>query len=140
MAEEDNDDKPFEPTQKKLEDARRKGEIPRSTDLNTAVAYAGFLLADHLGWLHPAIPYRPDVLPSVLGLIATFVLVTACVMFMQWIFNLSLTGALDEAEQKHDELVQSQSLLAERADELGKANALLHKRTVQLQVIAQIVK
>jgi GAF domain-containing protein len=57
---------------------------------------------------------------------------------MQWIFNLSLTGALDEAEQKHGELVQSQSLLAERADELGKANALLNKRTVQLQTAAQV--
>ena len=104
----------------------------------SSLIYAGFLLADHLGWLHPAIPYRPDVLPSVLGLIATFVLIAACVMFMQWIFNLSLTGALDEAEQKHGELVQSRSLLAERADELGKANALLHKRTAQLQTAAQV--
>jgi GAF domain-containing protein len=104
----------------------------------SSLIYAGFLLADHLGWLHPAIPYRPDILPSVLGLIATFILITAGVMFIQWIFNLALTSALDEAEQKHDELVQSQSLLAERADELGKANALLHKRTVQLQTAAQV--
>jgi flagellar biosynthetic protein FlhB len=42
---EENDDKPFEATQKKLDDARRKGEIARSADLNTAVAYAGLLLA-----------------------------------------------------------------------------------------------
>lgn len=40
-----DDDKQYEPTAKKLEDARRKGEIPRSTDLNTAAAYAGLLLA-----------------------------------------------------------------------------------------------
>jgi GAF domain-containing protein len=104
----------------------------------SSLIYAGFLLADHLGWLHPAIPYRSDVLPSVLGLIATFVLITAGVMYMQRKFNLSLTSALDEAEQKHDELVQSQSLLADRAEELGKANALLHKRTVQLQTAAQV--
>jgi flagellar biosynthetic protein FlhB len=38
-------DKPHEPTPRKLEEARRKGEIVRSADLNTAVAYAGFLLA-----------------------------------------------------------------------------------------------
>ncbi len=40
----DNDDKQFEPTQKKLDDARKKGEIPRSTDLNVAASYGGFVL------------------------------------------------------------------------------------------------
>jgi flagellar biosynthetic protein FlhB len=38
-------DKPFEATPRKLEEARKKGEIVRSADLNTAVVYAGFLLA-----------------------------------------------------------------------------------------------
>lgn len=38
-------DKPYPPSQKKIEDARRKGQVPRSTDLNTAVAYAGVVLA-----------------------------------------------------------------------------------------------
>ncbi|MBO6603368.1 flagellar biosynthesis protein FlhB [Rhodophyticola porphyridii] len=37
-------DKPYDPTPKKLEDARQKGEIVRSTDLNTAVVYGGMLL------------------------------------------------------------------------------------------------
>lgn len=45
MSEEDDNDKQYEPSQKKLDDARKKGEIPRSTDLNTAAAYAGFLVA-----------------------------------------------------------------------------------------------
>ncbi|MBM7066214.1 flagellar biosynthesis protein FlhB [Actibacterium sp. 188UL27-1] len=46
MAEQDDDDdKQNEPSAKKLEDARKKGEVPRSTDLNTAAAYAGLLLA-----------------------------------------------------------------------------------------------
>jgi flagellar biosynthetic protein FlhB len=44
-ADEDADDKQHEPTQKKLDDARKKGEIARSADLNTAAAYAGFSLA-----------------------------------------------------------------------------------------------
>jgi flagellar biosynthetic protein FlhB len=45
MSEEEQDsDKQYEPSQKKLDDAREKGEIPRSTDLTTAGAYAGFLL------------------------------------------------------------------------------------------------
>jgi len=38
-------DKPHEPTPRKLEEARRKGEIVRSADLNTAVAYGGALIA-----------------------------------------------------------------------------------------------
>lgn len=44
---EDNDDqdKQHEPSEKKLDDARKKGEIPRSTDLITSVSYTGFLIA-----------------------------------------------------------------------------------------------
>ena len=42
---EDSAEKSHEPTQKKLDDARRKGEIPKSADLITAGAYGGFLLA-----------------------------------------------------------------------------------------------
>lgn len=38
------DEKPFEATGEKLEEARRKGDIPRSADLNTALSYAGLLL------------------------------------------------------------------------------------------------
>ncbi|MGZ9812547.1 EscU/YscU/HrcU family type III secretion system export apparatus switch protein [Pseudoroseicyclus sp. H15] len=37
-------EKEFEPTQRKLDEARRKGDIPKSTDLNTAAAYGGILL------------------------------------------------------------------------------------------------
>lgn len=40
----EDDDKQFEPTQKKLDDARAKGEIAKSNDLITAAAYAGFIL------------------------------------------------------------------------------------------------
>ncbi|GAA3858930.1 flagellar type III secretion system protein FlhB [Celeribacter arenosi] len=42
---EDSGEKQYEPSQKKLDDARKKGEIPRSADLTTAAAYAGFVLA-----------------------------------------------------------------------------------------------
>ena len=45
MAEEEDDDKQYEPSQKKLDDAREKGEIPRSTDLTTAASYGGMLIA-----------------------------------------------------------------------------------------------
>ncbi len=42
--EEDSAEKSHEPTQKKLDDARRRGEVPKSTDLTTAAAYGGLLL------------------------------------------------------------------------------------------------
>lgn len=38
-------DKTHEPTQKRLDDARKRGDIPQSADLTTAAAYGGFLLA-----------------------------------------------------------------------------------------------
>lgn len=40
----DNTDKQHEPTQKKLDDARKKGEIPRSSDLSVAAGYGGLLI------------------------------------------------------------------------------------------------
>lgn len=43
--EDDASDKPFEPSQKKLDAARDKGDIPRSADLTTAASYGGLLLA-----------------------------------------------------------------------------------------------
>lgn len=42
---EDSGDKQHEASQKKLDDARKKGELARSTELNTAAGYAGLLLA-----------------------------------------------------------------------------------------------
>ncbi|MEM9909181.1 MAG: flagellar type III secretion system protein FlhB [Pseudomonadota bacterium] len=41
----DSSSKPFEASQHKLDQARRKGELARSSDLNSAFVYAGFLLA-----------------------------------------------------------------------------------------------
>ncbi len=45
MSGEDDSDKQYEPSQKKLDDARAKGDIPRSADLTTAAGYGGFVLA-----------------------------------------------------------------------------------------------
>lgn len=42
---EDDGEKQHEPSQKKLDDARKKGEVPRSADLITTGAYAGLLIA-----------------------------------------------------------------------------------------------
>jgi flagellar biosynthetic protein FlhB len=45
MNEEDTAEKEYEATERKLDEQRRKGEVPRSTDINTAAAYLGLLLA-----------------------------------------------------------------------------------------------
>lgn len=44
MSDEDDNDKQYEPTQKRLDEARKKGEVPRSNDLTTAAGYGGFLI------------------------------------------------------------------------------------------------
>ena len=41
----ENSDKPFEATEQKLRQARLKGDIPRSTELNAAMMYLGAVLA-----------------------------------------------------------------------------------------------
>jgi len=41
----DDSEKPYEASAKRLQDARDKGEVPRSTDLMTAASYAGLLIA-----------------------------------------------------------------------------------------------
>ncbi len=45
MSDEEDSDKQYEPTQHKLDEARKKGEIAKSADLTTAAGYAGFLVA-----------------------------------------------------------------------------------------------
>ena len=41
----DASDKPYEPSKKKLDDARKKGEVASSADLTASAAYGGMLLA-----------------------------------------------------------------------------------------------
>lgn len=43
MAESDGGEKTHAPSQKRLEDARRKGQIPRSPDLLSASAFVGLI-------------------------------------------------------------------------------------------------
>jgi len=45
MSEEDDNEKEHEPSQKRLDDARKRGEVPLSADLITAAGYAGLLIA-----------------------------------------------------------------------------------------------
>lgn len=45
MSEEDDSEREFDPTPHKLEEARRKGDIVRSSEITVAAAYGGILLA-----------------------------------------------------------------------------------------------
>lgn len=46
---EENDDKPFEASEQKLQKAREKGDVARSTELNVAAMYLGAFLAFGIG-------------------------------------------------------------------------------------------
>lgn len=46
---EDDDDKQHDPSQRRLDEARKRGEIPRSADITAAASYAGLLLACLVG-------------------------------------------------------------------------------------------
>jgi flagellar biosynthetic protein FlhB len=75
--EDEGGEKPHEPTPRRLEEARKKGEIPRSQDLTAAAGTAGLLLAmvalggwsvERLGGAARALIEQPDRLaPLVLG-------------------------------------------------------------------------
>lgn len=53
--EDDSDDKPHEATQRKLDEARKKGDMPRTADLTAAFATGSFLLLTLMpgGWVPP---------------------------------------------------------------------------------------
>lgn len=61
MSEEEGAEKSHEPSQRKLEKAREKGEVPRSTDLMTTMVYLGILLVG-LGFGARAITSFADAL------------------------------------------------------------------------------
>lgn len=100
--------------------------------------YTASAIAHYQGWLQPAAVYDLTQLHFVLNLSGTFMMIALGIMMIQWMFNHSLTSALQEAEEKHIEVVRSQTLLKERADELATANTLLRRLTLQLQTAAQI--
>lgn len=68
---EDSGEKEFEPTQRRLDEARRQGDVPNSHDLTTAAAYAGLVIAafafgaasiERLGTIGAAMLERADTL------------------------------------------------------------------------------
>jgi GAF domain-containing protein len=102
------------------------------------IIYVTLAIAHHQGWLQSAEALDITEWSTVLNLGATFGMLVAAATFIQWMFNSALITALREAEEKHAETIHSETILRERADELTRANALLQKRTLQLQTAAQV--
>jgi len=102
------------------------------------IIYVTLAIAHHQGWLQSAEALDITKWSTVLNLGATFGMLVAAATFIQWMFNSALITALQEAEEKHAETIRSETILRERADELTRANALLQKRTLQLQTAAQV--
>ncbi len=76
MSAEEDDDKTFDPSQRKLDEARKRGEIARAPDVNAAAAYAGLLLAavlagqyalSQIGTVGQSILDQADPLSRVIG-------------------------------------------------------------------------
>ena len=57
MADQDDSEKTEEPTGKKIADARRKGNIPKSQEINSVVSLAGLLfsLMVFFPWVMPKV-------------------------------------------------------------------------------------
>ena len=73
MSDQNDDDKQYEASQHKIDEARKKGDFPRSADLNTAAGYAGLLGAGfsigavslvNIGSNLTTLLARPDVLST----------------------------------------------------------------------------
>lgn len=79
----DTGEKSHAPSRKRLEDARRRGEVPRSTDLNGTAALAGLILA--LAWSGPAMIERGGALLAAwIGQAAAAPLPAGAVRAMVW--------------------------------------------------------
>jgi flagellar biosynthetic protein FlhB len=121
-----DEDKQHEPTQKKLDDARKKGDLPRSTELTTAAAYAGMLLAatalggasiNALGMVLKALVANPDLIAmdvfsgggavfhrtlfgAVTGNVAVWFLIPAVAAVLSIVAQRSLVFAPDKLQPK----------------------------------------
>jgi GAF domain-containing protein len=104
----------------------------------SACVFAAALLADHLGLLHPSVPYNPQSLTTVVSMILTFAMIIAALMFVQWMLSSSLVGALRAAKEDQAETSRSRTLLERWASELSTANARLQQRAYYLQATSRL--
>jgi GAF domain-containing protein len=102
------------------------------------ITYVSFAIAHHLGWIVSAEVLDIARWEVVMNLGSTFFMLITAVTLLQWLFNSSLLTSLREVEEKHTAAVRSQDALRERAEELAVANAMLQRRSLQLETASQV--
>lgn len=155
-------DKQHEPTEKKLQDARRKGELARSSDLNTGVAYAFLLLSVaafgapqllQFGEITQSFLARPDVLaanffnqggPAMMGGIMLEVLVAISLFFvlpaLGVIGSVLLQQSLVFAPEKLKPKISRISPIANARNKFGRSGLFeFAKSTVKLLIYAGLL-
>ncbi len=161
MTEDNSDDKPFEATQKRLDDLRKQGRIPRSPDLLTAASYAGFLLAimgaglwsldqigtalamflDRAGELaglmhHGARAAVPGILSQVALGLAPLILLPACAVLLMVAVQRAYVFTPDNLMPKLSRI----SPLATAAQKFGRAGLVeFAKNSLKLCLVALIL-
>ncbi|RMD89272.1 MAG: flagellar biosynthesis protein FlhB [Alphaproteobacteria bacterium] len=155
-------DKPHEASEKKLADARKRGELPRSADLNTAAAYAGLLIAglafggaslnalgtalaamlsradglSDLLFAEPARPVAGAMILAVAGPVAAWFAVPAALVLA----SLLLQRAIVVAPQKLQPRLSRISPFANAAQKFGRAGLFeFAKSTLKLVIFGALV-
>lgn len=114
MSDDDSSEKSHDPTQKRLDDARRKGEIARSVDLTTAAGYAGFMLAamalgatslTDLGGLLSGLLSQADRMAASMAsgsgqVLSGQILIGVCVAMIPWVAGPAIMALLSILAQR----------------------------------------
>jgi flagellar biosynthesis protein FlhB len=162
MSEDDSTvEKEFDPTETKLAEQRRKGEVPRSTDLNTAAAFLGLLIAGtamgaatltQLGTLGAVILGQADHLAPLLteratppmgGILAKVAMATLplfAVPFVLVIGSVMLQRALIFAPEKVQPKLSRISLIGNAKQKFGREGLFeFGKSTLKLVIITALL-
>lgn len=162
MSEDDSAlEKEFEPTETKLAEQRRKGEVPRSTDLNTAAAFLGLLVAAtvaghqgilELGTLGMVLLGQADQLSSLLatgaspalgGILLTVASAVSALFLLPMVFvlgSLFAQRALIFAPEKLKPKAQRLSLIANAKQKFGRTGLVeFAKSCVKLILVSALL-
>jgi len=161
MSEEDSTEKEFEASQRKLEEQRRKGEVPRSTDINTAAAYLGLLIAavalgqsaiTQLGELGTVLLQQADSLSAlaaqgarpVIGTVIADTVLASLPLFalpfaLVWAALFAQRAVIFAPEKLHPKLSRI-SLISNAQNKFGRGGLFeFAKSTVKLAVISAVL-
>lgn len=142
MSENDSAEKSFEPTQRKLDDARKKGELAKSADLSAAAAFFGLFVILALGgtWIsaslgsslmlfisnpdHLADPGLEGIMPAIDGLLpqlAAPILALFAVPALAAVSSLAAQRAIVIAPKKLEPKLSRISLVSNAKNKFGRS-------------------